>query len=67
MSDEQNDYGDQIPVTTLVKRMCEQSFTQYGGARPHGTALLIAGVDSRESTLFEKIRPAPISHTTLAP
>jgi proteasome alpha subunit len=30
-----------------------QSFTQYGGARPFGTALLIAGVDDEGIHLFE--------------
>ena len=48
-------YGDAIPVTTLVKKMCDymQSFTQYGGARPFGTALLIAEVDADGVHLFE--------------
>ena len=48
-------YGDSIDVTTLVKKMCDykQSFTQYGGARPFGTALLIAGVDSDGPHLYE--------------
>ena len=48
-------YGDNIPVSTLVKKMCDykQSFTQYGGARPFGTALLIAGVDADGVHLFE--------------
>ena len=48
-------YGDSIAVTTLVKKMCDfmQSFTQYGGARPFGTALLIAGVDDEGIHLFE--------------
>jgi len=48
-------YGDPIPVSTLVKKMCDykQSFTQYGGARPFGTALLIAGVDDEGIHLFE--------------
>ena len=48
-------YGDSIDVTTLVKKMCDykQSFTQYGGARPFGTALLIAGVDSEGAHLYE--------------
>ena len=48
-------YGDQIPVSTLVKKMCDykQSFTQYGGARPFGTALLIAGIDDEGIHLFE--------------
>ena len=48
-------YGDSIPVPTLVKKMCDhkQSFTQYGGARPFGTALLIAGIDEEGVHLFE--------------
>ncbi len=48
-------YGDSIDVTSLVKKMCDykQSFTQYGGARPFGTALLIAGVDSEGAHLYE--------------
>ena len=48
-------YGDPIPITTLVKKMCDykQSFTQYGGARPFGTALLIAGIDDEGVHLFE--------------
>ena len=46
-------YSDAIPVTTLVKKMCDhmQPFTQYGGARPFGTALLIAGVDDEYPSL----------------
>ena len=48
-------YGDAIGVTSLVKKMCDhlQSFTQYGGARPFGTALLIAGIDNEGIHLFE--------------
>ena len=48
-------YGAKIPVSTLVKKMCDykQSFTQYGGARPFGTALLIAGFDDEGFHLFE--------------
>ena len=35
--------------------MCDykQSFTQYGGARPFGTALLIAGIDEDGVHLYE--------------
>lgn len=48
-------YGASIPMETLVKRMCDfkQSFTQYGGVRPFGTALLIAGVDDDGLHLYE--------------
>jgi proteasome alpha subunit len=48
-------FGSPISMTTLVKKMCDykQSFTQYGGARPFGTALLIAGIDDEGVHLFE--------------
>ena len=48
-------YGDSIAVTALVKKMCDhkQSFTQYGGVRPFGTALLIAGIDNDGIHLYE--------------
>ena len=41
-------YGEKIPVKTLVKRICDfkQAYTQYGGVRPFGVVLLIAGIDS---------------------
>ena len=59
-------YGDSIDVTTLVKKMCDykQSFTQYGGARPFGTALLIAGVDSEGLISTKRIPLAPMGHIT---
>ena len=48
-------YSDRIPVDALAKRICDfkQSFTQYGGSRPFGTALLIAGVDENGLHLYE--------------
>ncbi len=30
-----------------------QTYTQFGGARPYGTALLIAGISDGEMRLFE--------------
>ena len=47
-------YDEKIPIKTLVKRICDlkQAYTQYGGARPFGTTLLIAGVDATGSQLF---------------
>ncbi len=48
-------YGENIGVEMLVKKICdhEQNFTQYGGARPFGTALLVAGTDDIGAHLFE--------------
>ncbi len=47
-------YNEKIPVKTLVKRICDfkQTYTQYGGVRPFGTALLVAGVDDTGARLF---------------
>lgn len=48
-------YGENIGVEMLAKKVCdyEQNFTQYGGARPFGTSLLIAGTDDIGVHLFE--------------
>ena len=48
-------YAADIPVDVLVKKLCDfkQSFTQYGGSRPFGTALLIGGVDDNGIHLYE--------------
>jgi proteasome alpha subunit len=47
-------YNEKIQVKTLVKRICDfkQTYTQYGGVRPFGTALLIAGVHDTGPRLF---------------
>ncbi len=47
-------YNEKIQVKTLVKRICDfkQTYTQYGGVRPFGTALLVAGVDETGARLF---------------
>ena len=47
-------YDEKIPIKTLVKQICDfkQAYTQYGGARPFGTTLLIAGVDAKGPQLF---------------
>ncbi|RPI40529.1 MAG: archaeal proteasome endopeptidase complex subunit alpha [Methanoregulaceae archaeon] len=48
-------YDEPIEVEALSKKICDhmQSLTQYGGIRPYGTALLIAGVSDGEVRLFE--------------
>jgi len=48
-------YDEKIDVEALAKRLCDhmQTYTQFGGARPYGTALLIAGVSDGQSRLFE--------------
>lgn len=48
-------YDEKISVDLLVKKICDykQNYTQYGGVRPFGTALLVAGVDSQGNHLFE--------------
>lgn len=48
-------YEEKISVDMMVKRVCDykQTYTQYGGVRPFGTALLIGGVDNHGVHLFE--------------
>ena len=48
-------YDEPIEVDVLAKKLCDhmQTLTQYGGIRPYGTALLIAGVSDGECRLFE--------------
>ncbi len=48
-------YEEKISVDTLVKKICDfkQNYTQYGGVRPFGTALLVGGVDSQGTHLYE--------------
>ncbi len=40
-------YDELVGVEVLAKRVCDhkQSYTQFGGVRPYGTALLIGGLD----------------------
>lgn len=47
-------YEEPIQVKTLARKICDfkQTYTQYGGVRPFGTALLIGGVDASGPHLF---------------
>jgi proteasome alpha subunit len=47
-------YDEPIDVEILTKKICDymQAFTQYGGLRPFGTGLLIAGVYDHEKYLL---------------
>lgn len=48
-------YNENLAVESLVKKLCDfkQSYTQYGGVRPFGTAMLIGGVDNSGPHLYE--------------
>ena len=48
-------YSEPISVGALTRELCntEQAYTQFGGARPFGTALLVAGVNNDSATLYE--------------
>jgi len=48
-------YGEPLGVETLTKEVTDhiQQYTQIGGARPFGVALIVAGMDDGEPRLFE--------------
>lgn len=48
-------YNEPMHTEALTKEVCDykQLFTQYGGMRPFGTALLILGMDDSGAKLFE--------------
>ena len=48
-------YGEAIGIETLTKEVTDhiQQYTQVGGARPFGVALLVAGVENGEPRLYE--------------
>ncbi|MFW6382855.1 MAG: archaeal proteasome endopeptidase complex subunit alpha [Haloferacaceae archaeon] len=48
-------YGEPIGVETLTKNITDhiQQYTQVGGARPFGVALLVGGVENGEPRLYE--------------
>jgi proteasome alpha subunit len=52
---EQLRYGEPIGVETITKEITDhiQQYTQVGGARPFGVALIIGGIEDGEPRLFE--------------
>jgi proteasome alpha subunit len=48
-------YAEPMSVELLVRRICDykQQYTQFGGVRPFGTALLVGGYDDTGVHLFE--------------
>jgi proteasome alpha subunit len=48
-------YAEAMSVELLVRRICDykQQYTQFGGVRPFGTALLVGGYDDSGIHLFE--------------
>jgi len=48
-------YGEPIGVETLTKNVTDhiQQYTQVGGARPFGVALIVGGVEDGEPRLYE--------------
>jgi proteasome alpha subunit len=48
-------YSQPIDVEVLTKKLCDtkQAYTQFGGARPFGAALLIMGIDDSGKHLYE--------------
>ncbi len=48
-------YAEPMPVEMLVRRICDykQQYTQFGGVRPFGTALLVGGYDDTGIHLYE--------------
>ena len=48
-------YGEPIGVETLTKKVTDhiQQYTQVGGARPFGVALIVGGIEDGEPRLYE--------------
>jgi proteasome alpha subunit len=48
-------YGEPVGIETLTKNITDhiQQYTQVGGARPFGVALIVGGIENGEPRLFE--------------
>ncbi len=47
-------YDESVEVRTVAKHLADQShqFTQYGGVRPNGVSLIIAGIDQGGESIY---------------
>ncbi len=47
-------YDESVEVRTVAKYLADQShqFTQYGGVRPNGVSLIIAGIDQKGESIY---------------
>ncbi len=47
-------YDESVEVATVAKYLADQGhqFTQYGGVRPNGVAMIIAGVDQKGESIY---------------
>lgn len=47
-------FNSPIEVESIIKEIADtkQLFTQYGGARPFGVSILVAGIDKKEARIF---------------
>jgi len=47
-------YDESVEIATVAKHLADQAhqFTQYGGVRPNGVAMIIAGVDQKGEAIY---------------
>ena len=47
-------YDEAVEVATVAKHLADQAhqFTQYGGVRPNGVSMIIAGIDQKGESIF---------------
>ncbi len=47
-------YDESVEISTVAKYLADQAhqFTQYGGVRPNGVAMIIAGVDQKGESVY---------------
>lgn len=47
-------YDESVEVATVAKHLADQAhqFTQYGGVRPNGVSMIIAGIDQKGGSIY---------------